>query len=71
MAEIRYISAERIGEMLDLNAEHVRNRLSRRPGFPTAYRFAGSLRWVQADVEKWMKAQAEDRTTTSKDSTWA
>jgi prophage regulatory protein len=53
-----YMTAESIAALLELNPDHVRDRLSRQPGFPDAFRVGGSLRWRRADVDDWIEKQA-------------
>lgn len=53
---MKFISAEQIAGMLGLHPAHVRDRLSKRRGFPPAYR-VGGLRWKLDEVEDWIERQ--------------
>ena len=52
----RYIGVEQIAAMLDLNVDHVRDRLTKRRGFPDAFR-VGGLRWRLDEIEGWIEKQ--------------
>lgn len=56
MAGVKYIGAEQIAAMLDLHPAHVRDRLTKRRGFPDAFR-VGGLRWRLDEVEDWIERQ--------------
>lgn len=52
-----YLTAGDLAELLRLDEDHVRDRLSKRRDFPAAYRIGGALRWARTDVLDWIEAQ--------------
>lgn len=55
---MKFLDADDIANMLKLNPDHVRDRLTKQRGFPPAYRPGGVLRWKEEDVEDWIERQA-------------
>lgn len=51
------LTADDIAELLRCTADHVRDRITKRKGFPPAYRLGGLLRWERAEVLRWIDAQ--------------
>lgn len=60
--EARFISHNEIAERLQLNPDHVRDRLTKRKDFPRPFQFGGVRRWKAEEVEDWIesKRQAPD-----------
>ena len=56
-AEPVYIKATTVAAMIDIAPSTVTNDLSKRPGFPRAYRFGRLLRWRREDIDEWIEAQ--------------
>ena len=58
----RFISHNEIAERLQLNPDHVRDRLTKRKDFPRPYQFGGVRRWKAEEVDDWIesKRQAPD-----------
>lgn len=50
------LTVREVAELLRLDPEHVRDRLSKRRDFPPAYR-VGGLRWERQDILDWVEAQ--------------
>lgn len=46
-----------IAALLDLNAAHVRDRLTKRRDFPAAYRIGGALRWKREEIDDWIESR--------------
>lgn len=59
MAAKTYVTAPDIAVRLKLNPKHVRDRLTKRPGFPRAYIFGAARRWDELEVEEWIEAQRQ------------
>lgn len=60
--EDRFISHYEIAERLQLNPDHVRDRLTKRKDFPRPFQFGGVRRWKSEEVDDWIesKRQAPD-----------
>ena len=55
----QFITHQDIARKLNLNPAHVRDRLTHRPGFPSAYTFGGARRWKEEDIEDWIEQQRQ------------
>lgn len=55
--EGQFITHQDIARKLNLNPDHVRDRLTKRPGFPAAYTFGGARRWMEDDIDEWIEKQ--------------
>lgn len=55
MPDEEFITAEQIAVRLQLNPGHVRDRLSKRKGFPLPFVFGGARRWLASDIETWIE----------------
>lgn len=55
---MKFLDVDDIADMLKLNPDHVRDRLTKQKGFPDAYRVGNVLRWDADDVTEWIKKQA-------------
>lgn len=53
---MQFLDLHDLAAMLKLNADHIRDRLSKRKGFPPAYRIGG-LRWKADDIEAWIESR--------------
>lgn len=53
---MKFLDPNDLAEMLGLNADHIRDRLSKRKGFPPAYRIGG-LRWKADEIEAWIESR--------------
>ena len=60
--EDRFITHTEIASLLQLNPAHVRDRLTKRKGFPRPFIFGGARRWKYSEVEDWIdgRRQAPD-----------
>lgn len=61
MSDDRFITHIEIAERLNLNPAHVRDRLTKRPGFPTAFQFGGVRRWKEDEIDDWIESQRTSR----------
>ena len=52
-----YMSTDALARMLDMTPEHVRDKLSKMHGFPSAIRVGGVLRWKAEEVEEWLESR--------------
>lgn len=59
MAAKTYVTVPEIASRLQLNAKHVRDRLTKRPDFPRAYIFGAARRWDETEVNDWIEAQRQ------------
>lgn len=55
----KFITHTQIAEHLGLNANHVRDKLSKRGDFPPAYRFGGSRRWKESEFLAWVDSKRQ------------
>lgn len=55
----RFVTTAEIADRLSLNPNHVRDRLTKRPGFPPAFVFGGARRWREEDIEEWIERQRQ------------
>jgi predicted DNA-binding transcriptional regulator AlpA len=56
--KLRWLDAEGVGAMLGYSAQHVRERLACKPGFPKPSRpFGGQPRWRASEIDAWMESQ--------------
>lgn len=53
----RLWTCEDVADYLQLNADHVRNRLVHKPGFPAAVKIGKVRRWKPEDVRAWVDRQ--------------
>jgi predicted DNA-binding transcriptional regulator AlpA len=53
---MKLLDPQQVADLLGLNADHIRDRLSKRKGFPPAYRIGG-LRWKADDIEAWIESR--------------
>jgi predicted DNA-binding transcriptional regulator AlpA len=55
---MQLIDVADIAGLLKLNADHVRDRVTKRRDFPRAHRIgAGALRWSAVEVDAWIEAR--------------
>lgn len=58
---MKYIDAQGIADIIGMNPNYVRDRLTRRKGFPDAFRVGDSLRWRLDEFERWLADQRVTR----------
>lgn len=57
--EDRFVSHNEIAERLQLNPDHVRDRLTKRKDFPRAFQFGGVRRWKAEEVDDWIESKRQ------------
>lgn len=55
----RFITHTQIAERLGLNANHVRDKLSKQGDFPPSYRFGSSRRWKESEFLAWVNSKRQ------------
>lgn len=58
---MKYVDAQTIADIVDLHPDYIRDNLSRRKGFPDAFRVGDSLRWKLEEVLSWIEGQRVNR----------
>jgi predicted DNA-binding transcriptional regulator AlpA len=51
------IDRHALADMLGLDADYVRDVLSKSRGFPDAIRLGASLRWRRDEIEQWLESR--------------
>jgi len=51
---MKLLTVEEIAELLKLNVDHVRDRVTHQRSFPGAIVFGNRKRWLESEVHEWI-----------------
>lgn len=54
---MKLIDAKALADLLGMDQDYVRDRVSKGRGFPSAMRIGAALRWRQDEIEDWLETR--------------